>query len=152
MIKDLTPCFSIVYIDMDELRLKRYREKINYIVESIPFISTQFTKEIEKRGLYYSIQTSIESIIDIIAMLMKDYGLIVKSDLENVRMFVNYKKLDNEVGERLIKANGLRNILVHRYNGSDDTIVFDSIKEIIDITEIWLDIVERSLNELKNLE
>ena len=36
---------------MDELRLNRYTEKINYIVESIPFISTRFTKERKKRDL-----------------------------------------------------------------------------------------------------
>ncbi|QEE17603.1 DUF86 domain-containing protein [Promethearchaeum syntrophicum] len=137
---------------MDELRLKRYTEKINYIIESIPFISTRFTKEIERRGIYYSIQTSIESLVDLIAMLVKDYGLVVKDDKENIRLLVEHKNLSSEIGERLIKANGLRNILVHRYNGIDDSIILDSIKEITDITEIWLNKIEELINELRSIE
>jgi len=137
---------------MDELRLHRYTEKINYIVESIPFISPRFTKEIEKRGAYYSIQTTIESLIDLIAMLVKDYGLVVKNDAENIHKLVEHKNLNPEIGERLIKANGLRNILVHRYNGIDDSIILDSMQEINDIVEIWLNNVEELLDELRNLE
>ena len=137
---------------MDELRLNRYTEKINYIVDSIPFISSRFTKEIEKRGAYYSIQTTIESLIDLIAMMVKDYGLVVKTDAENIHMLVEHKDLSPKIGERLIKANGLRNILVHRYNGIDESIIIDSMQEINNIIEIWLNIIEESLNELKNLE
>ena len=137
---------------MDELRLKRYTGKINYIVESIPFISTRFTKEIERRGAYYSIQTTIESLVDLIAMLVKDFGLIVKNDAENIHMLVEHKNISPEMGERLIKANGLRNILVHRYNGIDDSIILNSIQEISDVTEIWLNKIEELINELRSLE
>ena len=137
---------------MDELRKKRYRDKINYIVESLPYITIEFSKEIEKRGSYYSIQTSIESLMDILAMLVKDYGLVVKSDAENVRTLINHKNINFKMGEELITANGLRNLLVHRYNGIDETIIMDSIKEIRNLIEIWLKKIEMLVNELSNLE
>ena len=85
-------------------------------------------------------------------MLVKDYSLVVKGDKENIRLMVEHKDLNPEIGERLIKANGLRNILVHRYNGIDDSIISDSIQEITDVTEIWLNKIEEFLNELRNLE
>ena len=57
---------------MDELRIKRYKDKINYIIDNIKDLPTEPKNELEKRGIFYSLQTSIESTIDLIAMLVKE--------------------------------------------------------------------------------
>ena len=51
---------------MDDLRLKRYRDKINYVIKSIRYLDDKPENELEKRGIFYSLQTSIESIVDLI--------------------------------------------------------------------------------------
>ena len=49
---------------MDELRIKRYRDKIQHIFEYIQDLPLEPKNELEKRGIFYSLQTSIESLID----------------------------------------------------------------------------------------
>lgn len=135
---------------MDEIRFKRYRDKINYIIENIKDLPFKPKNVFEKRGIFYSIQTSVESTIDIIAMLVKDLGLEVKDDATNISEIVKTKNLDFELGEKLKKINGLRNILVHRYNDIDENIVLSSINEVKDLLYDWLEIIEVSLNEFTN--
>ncbi len=60
---------------MDELRIKRYRDKINHVVEYIKDLPIVPKNELEKRRIFYSLQTSIEATIDLIAMLIKDLGI-----------------------------------------------------------------------------
>jgi len=133
---------------MDELRLKRYRDKINYIFDNIDDLPKKPKNKFEKRAIFYSIQTSIESMIDIVAMVIKDLGIQVKNDELNITTIVKERNLNPELGEKLKKANGLRNILVHRYNEIDEQIILDSVDEIKDLLYQWLDIVEMTLNEI----
>ncbi|MHA1438179.1 MAG: hypothetical protein ACTSPD_11430 [Promethearchaeota archaeon] len=53
---------------MDVLIKKRYRDKINYIIDCLKVPPVEPENELEKRGIFYSLQTSIESVIDLIAM------------------------------------------------------------------------------------
>ncbi len=133
---------------MDELRLKRYHDKINYIVDNIEDLPIDTKNKFEKRGIFYSIQTAIESIVDLIAMLIKDLGIQVKDDEINITTIVKKRNLNPELGVKLKKANGLRNILVHRYNEIDEQIILDSVDEIKELLYQWLDVVEVTLNEI----
>lgn len=133
---------------MDELRLKRYRDKINYIVDNIDDLPKKPKNKFEKRGILYSIQTSIESMIDLIAMLIKDLGIPVKSDELNISTIVTERNLNAELGEKLKKANGMRNILVHRYNEVDEQIILESVDEIKNLLFEWLEIIEGALDEI----
>ena len=134
---------------MDQLRIKRYRDKINHIIDYIKDLPIEPQNELEKRGIFYSLQTSIESMIDLIAMLVKDLGIPIKDDITNISEIVKLRKLNSEMGENLKRANGLRNILVHRYNEVDDQIILNSVKEIKDLLYNWLNAVEEILNEIK---
>ena len=58
---------------MDELRSKRYKDKIQHIFDYIQDLPLIPKNELEKRGIYYSLQTSIEATVDLIAMLVKDF-------------------------------------------------------------------------------
>ena len=133
---------------MDELRLKRYHDKINYIIDNIEDLPIAPTNKFEKRGIFYSVQTAIESIVDLVAMLVKDLGVQVKDDEINITTIVKKRNLNPQLGVKLKKANGLRNILVHRYNEIDEKIILDSVDEIKDLLYQWLDIMEATLNEI----
>ena len=136
---------------MDELRIKRYKDKINYIIDNIKDLPTEPKNELEKRGIFYSLQTSIESTIDLIAMLVKDIGIPVKDDASNIDDIIKKRKLDPELGEKLNKANGIRNILVHRYNEIDEQIILNSVKDVKDVLLKWLDVIEVALNEYSKI-
>ena len=133
---------------MDELRIKRYRDKINHIIDYIKDLPIEPRNELEKRGIFYSLQTSIEAIVDLIAMLTKDLGIPVKDDNANISVIVKRRKLKSGLGERLKKANGMRNIIVHRYNDFEEQIILKSIEEIKDLLPNWIKIVEEILDEI----
>lgn len=133
---------------MDELRSKRYKDKIQHIFDYIQDLPLIPKNELEKRGIFYSLQTSIEAMVDLIAMLVKDLGIQVKDDNYNINEIINIKKLDPELGNKLSQANGLRNIIVHRYNAVDDQIILDSVQEVKDLLLKWVRIIEDSLNDI----
>lgn len=133
---------------VDALRLQRYRKKQTYIVDSLVFIQPLGSDELRNRGVLYSIQTVIEGVIDIVAMLVKDLGMLVEEDSKNIQKLVDYKNLDQKVGEDLVRANGFRNLVVHRYNGISEDKVSNAIEEIQQIIPKWLKIVEEVLHEI----
>ncbi len=119
-----------------------------YISDCLKLLSMKPTTELEKRGIFYSIQTATESMVDIIAMLVKDLGIEVKDDENNINILVKKFNLKTELAIQLKNLNGMRNILVYRYTGVDESIVFSSINEIIKIFGEWLSIAEEILNEI----
>ncbi|NHJ25291.1 MAG: DUF86 domain-containing protein [Candidatus Lokiarchaeota archaeon] len=133
---------------MDELRIKRYRDKINHVFEYIHDLPLKPKNELEKRGIFYSLQTSIEAVVDLIAMLVKDVGIQVKEDNFNISEIVKVHKLSPELGEKLKKANGLRNIIVHRYNDIDEDLILTSVNEVKDLLLKWIEIIEKCFNEI----
>ena len=133
---------------MDELRIKRYRDKINHVVVYIKDLPFEPKNELEKRGIFYSLQTSIEAIVDLIAMLTKDLGIQVKDDNANISEIVKKRKLKSELGVKLKKANGMRNIIVHRYNDFEEQIILNSVEEIKNLLSKWIKVLEEILNEI----
>lgn len=134
---------------MDELRSKRYRDKIQHIFNYIQELPLEPKNELEKRGIFYSLQTSIEAMVDLIAMLVKDLGIQVKEDNINISEIVKVRNIDFELGEKLKKANGLRNIIVHRYNEIDEQIILESVGEVKTLLLRWIEIIEECINEIR---
>jgi len=133
---------------MDDLRNKRYRDKIQHIFDYIQELPLEPKNELEKRGIFYSLQTSIEAMVDLIAMLVKDLGIQVKDDNINISEFVKVRNLDFELGEKLKKANGLRNIIVHRNNEIDEQLILDSVEEVKNLLLHWIEIIEECIDEI----
>jgi uncharacterized protein YutE (UPF0331/DUF86 family) len=133
---------------MNPERKKRYQDKIHYIVDNFKDLPIIPANNLEKKGIFYSIQTSIESMVDLIAMLSKDLGMQVQDDNTNINNLVENLNLAQNLGGKLTKAKGLRNILVHRYNSIDDQIIMGSINDIKALLYTWLDIIEEKLHEL----
>ena len=61
---------------MNRTRKERYRKKIEIIIDRMD-LPDKPKNELERRGMLYSIQTSIEAMVDICAMLVKDLGVTV---------------------------------------------------------------------------
>lgn len=134
---------------MDNLRKLRYKEKIELVRERIKQFDIKPQNKMEKWGLLYAIQTAIESVFDLIAMLVKDMGIVVKDDEVNVEKIMNEKNLDDELGKQLKDAKGMRNIIVHQYNGINEGIIFNSLPKLKPLIEHWINIIEESIDEFE---
>ena len=132
---------------MDESRLARYREKMEYVVDALESIREPRT-QLELSGVFYNLITSIEASMDLIAMLLRDLGERVEDDYTNVDKLVELGILSEELGESLKKCNGLRNWLVHRYNRIDQELVMESVEEVKKALYSLLRRLEEILNEI----
>jgi uncharacterized protein YutE (UPF0331/DUF86 family) len=130
-------------------RIKRYKDKINVILERSEEINEwtegydvdEFTRdEKTKLAAYKAFQEVAESCMDIIAMACKDEKIVPKDDYTNIE---NLKFIDERMKEVLTEVNGLRNRLVHRYNQSDDLVAFVSVKELLPKIEEFVEVVEQ---------
>lgn len=134
---------------MKERRKTRYQEKIDFIQEKIEYFDVEPDKKLVKWGLYYAVQTSIESLYDLIAMLVKDMGLQVKDDEYNVDILLKERKLSPDLAKQLKEAKGMRNIIVHQYNGVDENIIMESLPRLKNLIEKWLTEIELILSEIE---
>ncbi|MGY5875218.1 MAG: DUF86 domain-containing protein [Candidatus Thorarchaeota archaeon] len=117
---------------MDAQRRARYKTKIKYILESMRIIDQLIPEpdEIQTRALYYIIFTSIESTMDLVAMFIKDRGGIPKGDKSNIDFLEAESYIQPNISKHLKKCNGLRNVLVHQYNGIDREIILRSVSDV----------------------
>jgi uncharacterized protein YutE (UPF0331/DUF86 family) len=130
-------------------RSARYRDKLNYIVDSLELINVKPRNELEKSGVFYRLHTSIEAAMDLIAMSVRDIGRKVEDDYSNIEILRSSGLISRELAEHLKKCNGLRNYLVHRYNEVDDQIALESIDFVKKTLYSLLDAIEGFLNEFR---
>ncbi|RZN44120.1 MAG: DUF86 domain-containing protein [Methanophagales archaeon ANME-1-THS] len=135
-------------------RIKRYKDKINVILERGAHIrewvgesgAEEFIHdEKTKLAVYKAFQEIVESCMDILAMVCTDEKIVPKDDYTNIE---NLKFIDKRMKEVLIEANGLRNRLVHRYNQVDDLIAFVGIEELVPRLEEFMGIIDQWLQKL----
>jgi len=105
-------------------RKQRYNQKLAELEDRIEFITANLgTKKtfqqnrLHSKGIYKEYQELVESITDLAAMTAKDQNKIVEDDYSNLDKLATTLHLNTEHTIQLKKANGLRNILVHEYNG-----------------------------------
>jgi uncharacterized protein YutE (UPF0331/DUF86 family) len=95
-------------------------------------------------ALFYRIQISIDACMDIIAMPFNDLGILVGDDHENIDPLKGLGLMDAALLDYMHKLNGLRNVLVHKYNkienelisSEKDTIVTSMLTFITAVEEI----------------
>ncbi|MBU7011087.1 MAG: DUF86 domain-containing protein [Theionarchaea archaeon] len=106
------------------MRKQRYLEKIENLEKQIEFIeSHKIEDEVTERALLYSLQVSVEICMDIIAMKVKDTGLVVEDNYTNINKLAEENVLEEKEAEILRKYNGIRNIIVHKYNKIEISII-----------------------------
>ncbi|MCG3217418.1 MAG: DUF86 domain-containing protein [Candidatus Heimdallarchaeota archaeon] len=126
---------------MDQSRKKRYLDKLQIIRERSKFcekkvkeLSDTDAKAVEEDSifsLWYAFQTMVQSILDIIAMICMDEKISPRSDKINVDAIVKDGLLTTDFAKVINEARGLRNILVHEYNGIISDQAIDSIGKLL---------------------
>lgn len=84
------------------MRRKRYSEKLEWFEQEIDFIQKhRMDDEVSRRAVFYSIQTAVEVVMDIVAMLDKDMGMEVEDDYTNIQKLESEGIITREEGELL---------------------------------------------------
>lgn len=135
---------------MDTDRISRYREKIAWATNRCTQIqewiaiygSTCIMDQMPLLAIFKAYQEMTESLMDIIAMQMRDINLPARDDYTNIERALF---LSIEHRKRLIEMNGLRNRIIHRYNSTDEEIALERIEffipivyELLDEIRLWM--------------
>jgi len=140
-------------VDID--RAKRYREKLNLIIERVADIEDWLPSDVsdfssDKRNrlaIYKAFQELIEASFDVAAMVCKDVRIVPKDDYTNLETLQNIGIIDERLNNTLSESNGLRNRLVHRYNSLDDTLAFESIQALLPDFKHLEEVIDKWLKE-----
>ncbi|MGB9756592.1 MAG: type VII toxin-antitoxin system HepT family RNase toxin [Candidatus Bathyarchaeales archaeon] len=110
---------------------------LNELESIMPTSYEEYTSSIEKRrACERLLHILIECTIDICTLIVKGLRLGLPTEEEDVFEKLRRKEIISKQMERKLKAmRGLRNILVHRYGGVDDKLVFENLKKINDFKD-----------------
>jgi uncharacterized protein YutE (UPF0331/DUF86 family) len=133
---------------MEEERIKRYNDKLEYLNQTIKNLndwtenldSKEFIESLELQkqyGIYHAFQIGIEIITDLISMIVKDVKLIPKDDYSNINIIKNKKIVNSDLAAKLREANGLRNRIVHDYNGLDNELAYNRLKNLLKYFQVF---------------
>ena len=121
-------------------RLQKYSRKIDHLMNSIDRIMNWsenieieilMENEIKRYAIYKLYQECIESIFDIVSMIVKDLKLRVEDDYSNLEQLRANNILNEKEMNILKKGNHLRNLIVHWYNKISEEEILKEIKSII---------------------
>ncbi len=134
---------------MNATRNIRYKSKISYILDCLKEIDSVLPAPsgIILKGVFFNLSSAIEAAMDMVAMSCKDRGIMPKGDYENIQSLRDQAIIDDSLAQSLAKCNGLRNFLVHQYNGIDNAIVLSSVKDVKDALQRFTGIIEVMLDE-----
>lgn len=132
---------------MEEKRLKRYKGKLELISKRAEEIekwkSGFFIEERDRLAIYKAFQEIAEACMDLVAMMLKDSGKIAEDDYTNINKAVRLGLIPYKLKPSLDDLNGLRNRIVHEYNGLDDKIAFNAMDEILPSIKGFVEVVEK---------
>lgn len=121
---------------------------MDYISEKMGSLPTEYDDPLTMDAVLYRVQTSIDSMTDICAILCKDLGQDVEDDYHNIDKLHNNGIIDDELTSRLKQLNGLRNVIVHKYNGIQEDIITDNIPLIQKTLKEFIVIVKTRLQNI----
>ena len=79
--------------------------------------------------------------MDVIAMKVKELGLVVEDDYTNIEKLIQENVIALKEGELLKEFNGIRNAVVHRYNSLEMAIIKEALERIAEFAEVIFKIV-----------
>ena len=116
----------------------RYLQRLNELKDRIDFIEARLTWKEEflsnrvlRKAIYKEFQECVEIVFDLVSMIARDEGFFSEDDYTNLERIKEKIGLDEKTALLLKKAKGLRNVLVHEYDGIIDELAFDSIKKFL---------------------
>lgn len=120
---------------MDNVRRQRYRDKLAHADERLADLEAWIDKvpesKVHRLAVYKVVQEIVEAITDVVAMAVRDGGDLPAADYANIDHLEQAGRLSGPSAAALREANGLRNRIVHEYNGFWDQIGLDSIERLM---------------------
>lgn len=136
---------------METGRLKRYKDKMDLISKRIAQVEEWQGEILEEEkamlASYKAFQEAAEAALDLMAMMVKDTGSLPKDDYSNIELALGKKLISKKTGDALKQANGLRNRLVHEYNGLNAKRACESILELLPMLDGFLEEVAKWLKK-----
>ena len=129
-------------------RKDQYRRKLEFIVDKISVLPENLEEnEFYSDALFYRLQVSIDAAMDVVAMLCKDLGISVKDDYSNIDELERLNIFTSDIFKELRQWNGLRNVLVHRYNKVEEELVIREKDNVVKTLKKFVKVTEEVLNE-----
>jgi len=129
-------------------RRDQYIQKLEFIADKITVLPENVKDNIFLMdALFYRLQVSIDVAMDIIAMLSKDLGITVKDDYSNLDELENLNIFPGDFLNEIRRLNGLRNVLVHRYNEIEEELIVSERDHFVEVLKEFIKIVEKLINE-----
>ena len=133
---------------MNESRLQKYRRKFGYIIERISNLPEERPNDIYYwDALFYRLHTAIQALMDVISMICKDMGHDVVDDYSNISNLQSIELFSEDDIAELKSLNGLRNILVHRYNHIETDLIASEKEKIIRDIKDYLSKLEEIVSD-----
>ena len=112
-------------------KIKEVHIFLEELEEIIPSTFDEYYNDLKSKAAcerYF--EKIIEAVVDLSFMIIKDKGLRIPEDEKQSFDILEKSGLISKVlSDRLQKAKGMRNILVHEYGSIEDSIVFEAIHE-----------------------
>ncbi|MDI6708092.1 MAG: DUF86 domain-containing protein [Candidatus Thermoplasmatota archaeon] len=122
---------------------ERYIKKLETFEKEKEFIkSHKISDDVTRRALLYSLQICVETAMDIVAMKIKDSGMVVEDDYSNIQKLVEDRIIKPEEAELLREFNGIRNAIAHKYDKLDMDIIEEALGKIDEFSDVVVKISE----------
>jgi uncharacterized protein YutE (UPF0331/DUF86 family) len=116
---------------------ERHLKKVEILEQEFEFITShEIMDEVTERAALYSLQICIESGMDIVAMKVKDLGLLVEDDSTNIDKLVREQIISKPEGALLKEFNGIRNAVAHKYNRLDTATIQEARARIAELVDL----------------
>ncbi len=134
-------------MELSDERINRYRAKIGYIIEKMDALPDDIAMldDLGIDGILYRVQTSIEAGMDLVAMLVRDIGIEVKDDYDNIDTIEKKNIIKKELAEELKRLNGMRNAIVHKYGDLNIELILENLESIKEILHRFIEQIEGEL-------
>ncbi|RMF91740.1 MAG: DUF86 domain-containing protein [Methanobacteriota archaeon] len=134
---------------MEKDRLKRYKEKLEHIAlrkrEFEEWSPGILDNDKDKLSSYKAFQEMAEAVNDIIAMMLRDSGLLPEDNYTNIDKAAQHRLLPNALRPSLHEMTGLRNRLIHEYNGLNDETAVESALSLLPEIERFMEAAKKWL-------
>ena len=114
---------------------ERIVQKCEMLIDRVEFIDRHIaeailTDRILRKAMYKEFQEAVEAATDICALVRRSLDSSAQDDYSNVDYLVEREIIPADLGRSLKEANGLRNRLVHEYDGVNDRMAYNSITRL----------------------
>lgn len=121
---------------------------MEFISDKINRLPKDLSDEFMQDALYYRLQVAIEAMTDINSMILKDLNLVVEDDYTNMEKLEKHGILPPKLVVDIKKLNGLRNVIVHQYNGVEEEIIMSNVNVILQALKEFMDHVRNNITDI----